>query len=53
MDNMFKGIDSLMSSVEMISANDTKILSMAFIFGNCENLKSFSINDFNNEEIKF
>ena len=45
MDNMFKGISSLIS-VEMESLNNTKIYSMKSTFENCENLEFFSINGF-------
>ena len=48
---MFKDL-SLLTSVEMISSNHTKILSMISTFENCNNLEYFSISVFSGNEIK-
>ena len=51
MDNMFKDVPSLIS-IEMISLNETKILSMISTFENCRNLEFFSITGFSANELK-
>ena len=51
MDYMFKGV-SLLKSVEMISLNDTKIISMISTFENCENMEFFSISGFSANDLK-
>ena len=51
MDFMFKDISTLIS-VEMVSLNNTEIISMISTFENCENLESFSIFGFSSNRIK-
>ena len=51
MDNMFKGLTSLIS-VEMISFNNTKIISMISTFEDCKNFEFFSISGFSGNELK-
>ena len=51
MDNMFKGIKEL-SSVIMISIKGGKVKSMESTFESCSNIKDFTINGFDLDELK-
>ena len=51
MQNMFKGIDSLLS-IEMTSNKNGKIMSIESAFENCRNFNSFNMTGFDTSQIK-